>query len=214
LWKGHCSVHTRFNVQQIEAFRKKYPEGKVIAHPECTLDVVQAADLSGSTEYIIEAVKNSPKGSVWAVATEVQPREPAREPDGAGSNRRHAGSVRMPVLDDVPRVAEHLLWILEGLLEGEIHNQIVVPDETKRWQNWRRSDARRFTKEGLMALTKERLMAYSVPPLPYDYNALEPHIDEQTMRIHHDKHPRRVRQQPERGAREAPAASEQEHRRP
>ena len=31
-------------------------------------------------------------------------------------------------------------------------------------------------------------MAYSVPPLPYDYNALEPHIDEQTMRVHHDKH--------------------------
>jgi len=31
-------------------------------------------------------------------------------------------------------------------------------------------------------------MAHSVPPLPYDYNALEPHIDEQTMRIHHDKH--------------------------
>src|SRR5213595_3254321 len=31
-------------------------------------------------------------------------------------------------------------------------------------------------------------MAHSLPPLPYDYNALEPHIDEQTMRIHHDKH--------------------------
>src|SRR5258705_7758621 len=71
LWKGHCSVHTRFNVQQVEAFRKKYPDGKVIAHPECTLDVVQAADLSGSTEFIIEAVQNSPKGSVWPAATEV-----------------------------------------------------------------------------------------------------------------------------------------------
>jgi len=71
LWKGHCSVHTRFNVAQVEAFRKKYPEGKVIAHPECTLDVVQAADLSGSTEYIIDAVKKSPAGSIWAVATEV-----------------------------------------------------------------------------------------------------------------------------------------------
>ncbi len=31
-------------------------------------------------------------------------------------------------------------------------------------------------------------MPYEVPPLPYDYNALEPHIDEQTMRLHHDKH--------------------------
>ena len=49
LWKGHCSVHTRFTVQQIDAFRKKHPHGKVVAHPECTFDVVQAADLSGST---------------------------------------------------------------------------------------------------------------------------------------------------------------------
>ena len=71
LWKGHCSVHTRFTVQQIDAFRKKYPDGKVIAHPECTFDVVQAADVSGSTEFIIDAVKKSPKGTVWAVATEV-----------------------------------------------------------------------------------------------------------------------------------------------
>src|ERR687896_174200 len=69
LWKGHCSVHTRFTTQQIDAFRTKYPHGRVIAHPESTFDVVQAADESGSTEYIINAVKNSPPGSVWAVAT-------------------------------------------------------------------------------------------------------------------------------------------------
>src|SRR3954471_21135809 len=53
LWKGHCSVHTRFTVAQIDAFRKKYPGGKVVAHPECMFDVVQAADVSGSTEFII-----------------------------------------------------------------------------------------------------------------------------------------------------------------
>ena len=64
---GSHAVH----VAQIEAFRKKYPEGKVIAHPECTFDVVQAADLSGSTEFIIDTVKASPEGSVWAVATEI-----------------------------------------------------------------------------------------------------------------------------------------------
>src|SRR3990170_2890486 len=71
LWKGHCSVHTRFTVAQIDAFRAKHPGGKVIAHPECTFDVVQAADLSGSSEFIIDTVKASPKGSVWAVATEI-----------------------------------------------------------------------------------------------------------------------------------------------
>src|SRR6187397_3526332 len=71
LWKGHCSVHTRFTVAQIDAFRKKYSTGQVVAHPECTFDVVQAADRSGSTEAIINIVKDSPKGSIWAVATEV-----------------------------------------------------------------------------------------------------------------------------------------------
>jgi len=132
LWKGHCSVHTRFNVPQIEAFRKNYPEGKVIAHPECTLDVVQAADLSGSTEHIIEAVKNSPKGSVWAVATEVHlVNRLANQmaPDRTVVTLDPFGCLCSTMFRVSPN---HLLWILEGLLEGKIHNQIVVPDETKR----------------------------------------------------------------------------------
>lgn len=71
LWKGHCSVHTRFSVKHIEVFRAAHPNGKVVVHPECTFDVVQAADESGSTEFIIRTVKNSPPGSVWAVGTEI-----------------------------------------------------------------------------------------------------------------------------------------------
>jgi len=132
LWKGHCSVHTRFNVQQVEAFRKKHPDGKVIAHPECTLDVVQAADLSGSTEFIIDAVKSSPKGSVWAVATEVHlVNRLARQvaPDRTVVTLDPFGCLCSTMFRVSPN---HLLWILEGLLEGRIHNQIVVPDETKR----------------------------------------------------------------------------------
>jgi quinolinate synthase len=132
LWKGHCSVHTRFTVAQIDAFRKRYPDGKVIAHPECTFDVVQAADLSGSTEFIIDTVKASPEGSVWAVATEIH------------LVNRLANQVapeRLVVTLDpfgclcstMFRVSpNHLLWILEGLVEGEVRNQIVVPGETKR----------------------------------------------------------------------------------
>jgi quinolinate synthase len=132
LWKGHCSVHTRFTVAQIDAFRKKYPDGKVIAHPECTLDVVQAADLSGSTEYIIEAVRNSPKGSVWAVATEVHlVNRLANQmaPDRTVITLDPFGCLCSTMFRVSPN---HLLWILEGLLEGKIHNQIIVPDETKR----------------------------------------------------------------------------------
>src|SRR6476646_4833000 len=71
LWKGHCSVHTRFTVRQIENIRAQHPGVRVIVHPEVPLEVVQAADDSGSTEYIIRQVKNSPAGSVWAVGTEI-----------------------------------------------------------------------------------------------------------------------------------------------
>jgi quinolinate synthase len=133
LWKGFCSVHTRFTVAQIEAFRKKYPEGKVIAHPECTFDVVQAADLSGSTETIIDTVKASPQGSVWAVATEIHlVNRLAHQvaPDRTVVTLDPFGCLCSTMFRVSPN---HLLWILEGLVEGQIRNQIVVPDETKRW---------------------------------------------------------------------------------
>jgi len=132
LWKGHCSVHTRFTVAQIDAFRKMHPDGKVIAHPECTFDVVQAADLSGSTEFIIDTVKASPKGSVWAVATEIHlVNRLANQvaPDRLVVTLDPFGCLCSTMFRVSPN---HLLWILEGLVEGRIHNQIIVPDETKR----------------------------------------------------------------------------------
>ncbi len=132
LWKGHCSVHTRFTTQQIDAFRKKYPDGKVIAHPECTLDVVQAADESGSTERIINVVKNSPSGSTWAVATEIHLVNRLMlevAPDKTVVTLDPFGCLCSTMFRVSPN---HLLWILEGLVEGEIHNQIIVPDDHKR----------------------------------------------------------------------------------
>jgi quinolinate synthase len=130
LWKGHCSVHTRFTVPQIEAFRKKYPEGRVVAHPECTLDVVRAADESGSTEYIINTVKASPPGTVWAVATEIHlvNRLTQQVPDKTIVTLDPFGCLCSTMFRVSPN---HLLWILEGLVEGQIHNQIIVPDEIK-----------------------------------------------------------------------------------
>src|SRR5262249_61214783 len=71
LWKGHCSVHTRFTVRQIENLRRQHPGIRVIVHPEVPWDVVQAADDSGSTEYIIRQVKASPAGCIWVVWTEM-----------------------------------------------------------------------------------------------------------------------------------------------
>jgi quinolinate synthase len=132
LWKGHCSVHTRFTTQQIAAFRKQHPGGKVVAHPECTWDVVQAADESGSTEYIINAVKNSPPGTTWAVATEIHlvnrlMKEVA--PEKTVVTLDPFGCLCSTMFRVSPN---HLLWILEGLVEGEVHNQIVVPEDQKR----------------------------------------------------------------------------------
>ena len=133
LWKGHCSVHTRFTGQQIDAFRAKHPDGKVIAHPECTFDVVQAADLSGSTEFIIETLRKSPKGSVWAVATEIHLVNRLMHelaPDRTVVTLDPFGCLCSTMFRVSPN---HLLWVLEGLVEGTIHNQIIVPEETKRW---------------------------------------------------------------------------------
>ena len=127
LWKGHCSVHTRFTVPQIDAFRKKYPGGQVVAHPECTFDVVQAADKSGSTEYIINTVKASPPGTVWAVATEVHlvNRLTAEVPDKTIVTLDPFGCLCSTMFRVSPN---HLLWILEGLVEGTVHNHITVPE--------------------------------------------------------------------------------------
>jgi quinolinate synthase len=131
LWKGHCSVHTRFTVQQIDAFRKKYPGGKVIAHPECTFDVVQAADVSGSTENIINTVKASPSGSIWAVATEIHLVNRLKndvEPDKTVVTLDPFGCLCSTMFRVSPN---HLLWVLEGLVEGRVHNQITVSEPQK-----------------------------------------------------------------------------------
>lgn len=71
LWYGHCSVHQGFTLDQILKIKKMESETTVIVHPECNFEVVQAADLSGSTSYIIETIEKSPPGSKFAVGTEI-----------------------------------------------------------------------------------------------------------------------------------------------
>jgi quinolinate synthase len=133
LWKGHCSVHTRFTAKQITAVRQQHPGIRVIVHPEVPWDVVQAADDSGSTEYIIKTVTNSPEGSVWAVGTEVhlvnrlaQQLAPAR----TVISLDQFGCLCSTMFRVSPN---HLLWILEELVEGRVSNRIVVSDEQKHW---------------------------------------------------------------------------------
>ena len=133
LWKGHCSVHTRFTAKQIAAVRKQHPGIRVIVHPEVPWDVVQAADDSGSTEYIIKTVSNSPEGSVWAVGTEVHLVNRLAQQLAAGRtviSLDQFGCLCSTMFRVSPN---HLLWILDELGEGRVHNRIVVPDEQKHW---------------------------------------------------------------------------------
>ena len=133
LWKGHCSVHIRFSVQQVEMVRRQHPSVRVIVHPECTWDVVQAADDSGSTEYIIRQITDSPKGSVWAVGTEIHLVDRLAErlaPDRTVLTLDPIGCLCSTMFRVSPN---HLLWVLEGLLAGQVHNRITVPDREKHW---------------------------------------------------------------------------------
>ena len=133
LWKGHCSVHARFTARQVEHVRAQHPGVRVIVHPEVPWDVVQAADDSGSTEYIIKTVSESPVGSTWAVGTEihlVNRLASQVQPDRTVLSLDQFGCLCSTMFRVSPN---HLLWVLEGLVAGEVHNRIVVPDAQKHW---------------------------------------------------------------------------------
>jgi quinolinate synthase len=133
LWKGHCSVHVRFTAAQIHALRRQNPGIRVIVHPEVPWDVVEAADDSGSTEYIIKTVTESPVGSVWAVGTEVHLVNRLAQqvaPERTVVSLDQFGCLCSTMFRVSPN---HLLWILEELVDGRVHNRIVVPEDEKRW---------------------------------------------------------------------------------
>lgn len=129
LWKGHCSVHEKFNIKHIENLRKKDPEINIIVHPECTFDVVQASDYNGSTNYIINTIENAPSGSKWAIGTEMNlvNRIAQEHPDKeiVSVNPFMCPCLTMNRID-----MAHLLWSLEKLEQGEVVNQITVDAET------------------------------------------------------------------------------------
>ena len=133
LWKGHCSVHVRFTAKQIEAARQQYPGIRVIVHPEVPFEVMRAADDSGSTEYILRTVREAPAGTAWAVATEIHLVHRLAEemaPEKTVISLDQVGCLCSTMFRISPN---HLLWVLEGLLDGAVHNEIVVPDEQQKW---------------------------------------------------------------------------------
>ena len=133
LWKGHCSVHVRFTAKQIEKVRAEHPGIKVIVHPEVPFDVLQAADDSGSTEYILKQVREGAPGSKWAVGTEVHLVHRLAEEVAPGKtvvSLDQFGCLCSTMFRVSPN---HLLWVLDSLVDGEVVNEIVVPEEQKKW---------------------------------------------------------------------------------
>jgi quinolinate synthase len=132
LWKGHCSVHQRFTPDHVAAFRAEYPDGIVIAHPECSHEVVELADQAGSTDFIIGAVAEAPPGSVIGVGTEIHlvKRLNDETPDKTVVS---LDPLVCPCSTMFRIDAPHLAWILEGLVAGEVRNRITVDPETAKW---------------------------------------------------------------------------------
>ncbi len=132
LWKGYCSTHMRFSVQQIEKARADYPGIRVIVHPECRREVVAAADLYGSTEYIIEQIERAPAGSKWAVGTEINlvHRIAQEHPD---QFIFCLDPIVCPCSTMYRIHPAYVAWVLEALLEDQIINQVSVDGETAHW---------------------------------------------------------------------------------
>ena len=128
LWRGHCSVHGRFTVENIENVRRVLPQVEVLVHPECQHEVVAKADVVGSTEMIIKTVTNSPSGSKWAIGTELNlvqrlAREnPDKEVVFLDKTVCYCSTMNRI---DLP----HLVWAMEALVAGRVVNQIKVDEQ-------------------------------------------------------------------------------------
>ena len=132
LWRGHCSVHGRFSIESVDEIRKRVSGVKVLVHPECTHEVVSAADQIGSTEKIIQIVKSSPAGSKWAIGTElnlvqrISQTNPDKEIYFLDKDICYCSTMNRI---DLP----HLVWAMESLVSGTVVNQIRVAPDVARY---------------------------------------------------------------------------------
>lgn len=132
LWHGFCSVHQRFSVEQITSFREREPNGLVVVHPECSKEVVEAADSVGSTEFIRNFVKQSQDHAKIAIGTEINMvarlnnEYPDKEIECLDANVCPCSTMYMihPA---------YLLDVLEKIRDGLIPNQIIVPEQTAKY---------------------------------------------------------------------------------
>lgn len=125
LWRGHCSVHGRFTADNVDDVRSRIPDVRILVHPECRYEVVQKADVVGSTEMIIRTLDAAPAGSRWAVGTELNlvRRLAMRHPDKqiVFLEKTVCYCSTMNRID-----LPHLVRALESLVHGEVINRITV----------------------------------------------------------------------------------------
>ena len=132
LWRGHCSVHGRFSIDSVNEIRSRVPGVQILVHPECTHEVVQAADRVGSTEKIIKIVEQSPAGSKWAIGTElnlvqrISQNNPDKEIYFLDKDICYCSTMNRI---DLP----HLVWAMESLVSGTVVNQIRVAPEVAKY---------------------------------------------------------------------------------
>ena len=128
LWHGFCSVHKRFTVQQVQQARREFPGVRVIVHPECPMEVVDAADEAGSTDYIRRAVAGATEPTTFAIGTEINMVNRL-----AAEHPAHTIFCLDPVVCPCSTMYRihpgYLAWVLEALVRGEVVNQITVADD-------------------------------------------------------------------------------------
>jgi quinolinate synthase len=132
LWKGWCSTHARFTAVQIAQARADFPGVRVLVHPECRHEVVAAADMNGSTEYIVKAVNEAPAGTIWAIGTEINlvNRLAKEHPE---QTIFCLDPVVCPCSTMYRIHPAYIAWVLEELVEGRVVNAVRVDDETAHW---------------------------------------------------------------------------------
>ena len=132
LWQGHCSVHAMFRPEHVDAMRAHFPNIKILVHPECPMEVVDKADLAGSTSYILKQVEQAPPGTQWGIGTELHLVKRLEQ-----NHPEQVIKFLSPVICMCATMYRidlaHLCWSLEHLAAGTPLNVIRVDDETARW---------------------------------------------------------------------------------
>ena len=128
LWHGFCSVHKRFTVEQIRHARHRHSGVKVLVHPECPMEVVDAADEAGSTDFIKRRIEAAEPGQIFAVGTEINMVQRL-----ADEHPEHTifclDSIVCPCSTMYRIHPGYLAWVLESLERGEVVNRITVAEE-------------------------------------------------------------------------------------